>query len=142
MMYRVARKFDAAHMLPLYKGPCCNIHGHTWRAEFLIIELDSTGYDILSNLDNCGIGVDFKILKQELDSILPDHMFLNQIHEFTSVSGPPSAERLGVYLRDRTNEALEKFGLQVMAVELWESDDCSVVISRGDRIPMKENVDA
>lgn len=28
--------FDAAHILPWYKGPCCNLHGHTYHLEVTV----------------------------------------------------------------------------------------------------------
>ena len=52
--------FSAAHNLRGYKGKCEELHGHNWKVE---VSLES------ARLDKTGMVVDFKILKDKIDSI-------------------------------------------------------------------------
>ena len=36
MLIKLIRSFSAAHRLPHYDGPCHDLHGHTWKAVFII----------------------------------------------------------------------------------------------------------
>ena len=36
MFIKLIRSFSSAHRLPHYDGPCHNLHGHTWKAVFVI----------------------------------------------------------------------------------------------------------
>jgi len=130
MLYRITRKFDAAHWLLNYDGPCKNLHGHTWKIQFEI------RFSHLKKLDDSGIGVDFKLLKTELDKILPDHDCLNQVFCRTMESEvSPSAENLATWIFKKAQKMLAiKFGLDLFMVELWESDDCSVTATKTDMI--------
>jgi len=107
MTYRIRLAFDAAHYLPGYDGPCGHLHGHTWKVEFYLTCPDQ--------LDTSGIGIDFKILKQKLKAILPDHKFLNE--QFMDV---PSAENLIKRLAARAQYV---FGTCVEKVVLWETEE-------------------
>ena len=103
----VRRKFDAAHYLPGYDGPCANLHGHTWRVDVVLQG---------SMLNDIGILVDFKDIKKQLDDILPDHTCLNEEFFF-----PPTAERIAKYIYEEL-EVPE--GCQLASVMVWESEDC------------------
>lgn len=109
----ITLKFDAAHFLPGYDGPCSNLHGHTWRIDYRIE---------FARVDACGIAVDFKVLKRDLAATLPDHALINDIIT------PPSAERLVAYLWDRAEATLDAINiregrsdLSLASVRLWES---------------------
>ena len=61
--------FDAAHVLPEgYNGKCRNLHGHTYKAYVTLTgPRDSSEF---------GMVVDFKLLKEAMKEVLPDHMLL------------------------------------------------------------------
>lgn len=103
----VNRKFDAAHYLPGYDGPCAQLHGHTWRVEVVLQG---------QRLNDIGILVDFKEIKGQLDHILPDHTCLNEEFVFS-----PTAERIAEYIY---NELAVPQGCELVSVTIWESEDC------------------
>ena len=114
MLLRIRRKFSAAHKLPEYDGDCHNLHGHTWQVVF---EIEGT---VQAN----GMIYDFKILKPLLDSILPDHKFLN---EYVS---NPTAENLSQYIFDKAAKVLKEKNLTLKTLELWENEDSACVIRK------------
>jgi len=101
----VSEKFDAAHYLPGYQGPCSKMHGHTWKvkADFLF---DST--------NELGLCYDFKDLKTTLKEYLKylDHNVLNELFPI------PSAEIIAKAIFDWLKE--EK--LPVLSVTVFESE--------------------
>jgi len=107
---KVKDKFQAAHFLKEYEGKCEKIHGHTFYVEVGVL---------VKSLDKAGIGIDFKIIKQALSEIMPDHTLLNEVYEFN-----PSAENLS---RHFFNELKKKF--PVKSVTVWESEDASATYS-------------
>ena len=61
--------FDAAHMLTGYEGRCRNLHGHTYH---LFVEAHG-------DLNDEGMVVDFKLLKEYMTSVVSDrfdHAFM------------------------------------------------------------------
>ena len=109
--YRIKLDFDAAHYLPHYDGKCASLHGHTFHVEF---------YITVPDLDPCGIGIDFKVLKEKLEAILPDHKYLNDIEEH------PTAENLVEYLYYK---AAMEFPMRVEKVILWETEKNGIELS-------------
>lgn len=65
-------KFDAAHKLPNYDGPCSRLHGHTW---FLDVEVEG------SVAKASGFVIDFAFLKEIVRPLLDtfDHHYLNDV---------------------------------------------------------------
>ncbi len=63
--------FDASHHLPLHKGKCFNMHGHTWH-----VKVEVSG---LINLE--GMVVDLKLLKEAVKGITEqfDHKCINDL---------------------------------------------------------------
>ena len=104
--------FSAAHRLKNYKGPCENIHGHNWLVRATVR---------CSKLDECGIGIDFKILKKKLNEIAAefDHRDLNAVLE--SVDLNPSSENIAHYIYDRLKVALSDWDGSVARVEVYET---------------------
>lgn len=114
MLIKLIRSFSSAHRLPHYDGPCRNLHGHTWKAVFVIegpVRPD-------------GMVCDFKVIKKLLDNYLPDHQFLNDLLE------NPTAENLAQYLFDKTDAALKNEGLTLKTLEIWESDNAAAIVER------------
>jgi len=106
----VRSRFQAAHFLKEYKGKCERIHGHTFNVE-VQVEVD--------RLDGTGIGIDFSVIKEKLNDVLPDHTLLNEVYEFN-----PSAENLS---RHFFQELKKHF--PVKSVTVWESTDASATYS-------------
>lgn len=112
MRIKLIRSFSAAHHLPNYNGPCHDLHGHTWKAIFVLegpVRPD-------------GMVCDFKIVKQRLDELLPDHQLLNNILE------NPTAENLVIYLFPKVSDALKPLGLTLKTLEIWESENAAAIM--------------
>lgn len=112
MILRIIRKFSSAHRLPNYQGDCANLHGHTWKAVF----------EIEGPIRSDGMIYDFKLLKPMLDSVLPDHKFLNDFFP------NPTAENLCQAIFDKTAKMLAEKGLTLKTLEIWENEDCASVV--------------
>jgi len=110
--YRIKLDFDAAHYLPHYAGPCANLHGHTWHIEFYIT--------VPKKLDESGIGLDFKVLKEKLKAVLPDHQLINDIIEH------PTAE---IIVEKLYYKAAMEFPMMVEKVILWETEKNGIEFS-------------
>lgn len=111
MLLKLTRKFSAAHRLPLYDGPCNNLHGHTWKVVFLIE----------GSVKQSGMVEDFKVLKKLLDDHLPDHQYLNDIVD------NPTAENLAPFLFNKINAVLKERDLSLKSIELWENEHAAAV---------------
>lgn len=112
MLIKLIRSFSSAHHLPKYKGPCHDLHGHTWKAVFVIegpVRPD-------------GMVCDFKVVKKMLDGLLPDHQLLNDFLK------NPTAENLAQYLFEKANRELAKQGLKLKTLEIWESDNAAAIV--------------
>lgn len=106
----VKEKFSSAHFLENYKGKCEKMHGHTF-----VIEV---AFDV-SKLDNAGISIDFTVIKAYLKEILPDHLVLNDLYDFS-----PSAENLSKYFYYKIKEKYP-----VSSVMIWESENAGAKYS-------------
>jgi 6-pyruvoyltetrahydropterin/6-carboxytetrahydropterin synthase len=100
------------------------VHGHTWKVEVAVE---------ITELDQLGMGIDFKILKKYLDEVLSqfDYAILMRQDDLllTNVPGKklflksnPTAE---VIAREIFGRMKEK-GLHVKWVKVWESDDAYI----------------
>jgi len=106
----VKEEFDAAHYLYNYVGKCSDVHGHCWLVEaYFIIPKPKIFFDKVS--------MDFGILKKELQNILPDHKYLNNVYDFN-----PTAENIAIYI---FNELKEK-NLPIQKIVIWESKTSGV----------------
>ena len=112
MLIKLIRSFSAAHRLPHYDGPCHNLHGHTWKAVFIIE----------GPVQQDGMVCDFKVIKKLLDDQLPDHRFLNDEVE------NPTAENLAQYLFKKAGEILAEKGLKLKTLEIWESENAAAIM--------------
>jgi len=108
----VKDKFSAAHFLEHYKGKCEKMHGHTFQIEV---------YLGVNELDKSGIAIDFKKVKAYLKELLPDHMVLNEVFDFS-----PSAENLSRYFYE---ELKKKY--PVTRILIWESENAGALYSEG-----------
>jgi len=114
---RIKRTFDAAHYLPLHKGKCKQLHGHTWTVEAFVITRELNEEDMV---------VDFAMLKEFLDEVLSefDHSCLN---DSLFVRAQPTAENLCqtiyVKLSDKLEKKFDRKKLLLKSVRVWESED-------------------
>ena len=115
-MYHLMIKtsFAAAHNLINYQGDCENLHGHNWRVEVTVAARE---------LDEAGLGIDFKILKKLTNKLLDelDHKYLNDLKPFQTSS--PSSENISRYLFERLSATLNNENVTVERVNVWESEN-------------------
>ena len=120
-MYKtfVDMTFSAAHQLRNYEGSCGELHGHTWKVR---VEVETEG------LDNIGMTIDFKDLKEKADSVIGrfDHRCLNQISPFDKEN--PTAENIAKYVYVEMKELLPD-KLDIIEVIVWESANYGVKYS-------------
>lgn len=110
---KILTSFAAAHCLINYQGDCENLHGHNWRVEVTVRAHD---------LDDAGLGIDFKILKAETNQLLKtlDHKYLNELSPFHGIS--PSSENIARYLFRELSYKLNTDNIKVEIITVWESD--------------------
>ncbi len=122
-MYRlkICTHFAAAHNLINYDGDCENLHGHNWKVEVTVRAKE---------LDDSGLGIDFKILKARTKELLGtlDHKYLNELPPFKDSS--PSSENIARYLFEALEEVLNSDNVQVDCVNVWESENACASYSR------------
>lgn len=106
--------FAAAHNLLNYQGDCENLHGHNWKVEVTVMA---------EQLDDAGLGIDFKILKKKTKEIMDylDHKYLNDLDAFKGIS--PSSEHISRFIFERLVEGLGDYDVEVEKVTVWESDN-------------------
>ena len=118
----VKSEFEAAHFIKNYPGKCARLHGHNWVVE-AIVQGDK--------LNELGILVDFKILKDELNKVLDkfDHQYLNELEIFTEKN--PTAENLAeeIFNQLETSEIFND-AVKLTAVKVYESPKSCVMYSR------------
>lgn len=113
--------FAAAHRLVNYQGDCENLHGHNWHVEVTVAARE---------LDEAGLGIDFKILKRRTKELLGelDHKYLNDLQPFVDIS--PSSEQIARFLFNRLSEQLDTDNVTLERVTVWESEYASASYTR------------
>ena len=119
---RVVTDFAAAHTLRDYPGDCARLHGHNWKVE---VEVEA------SQLNDIGMGVDFKDIKNATKAIIGDldHRYLNEIPPFDDVN--PTAENIAAFLHQNLSSKLNTDVVSVSRVTLWETDRACVSYTEG-----------
>ncbi len=109
----VKRKFSAAHQLRGYRGKCEAMHGHTYGVDVHVMA---------EELDEVGLAVDFKKLKDSIDGLLDnyDHHLLNEVKPFDEIN--PSAENMARVIYHELARSLPK-GTRLGRVVVWESEN-------------------
>ena len=117
----VKTSFAAAHNLINYQGDCENLHGHNWRVEVTVTARE---------LDKAGLGIDFKVLKQETNKLLDelDHKYLNDLKPFQNTS--PSSENISRFIFEQLSQTLNTENITVEKVNVWESDNACASYAR------------
>ena len=110
--------FSAAHTLRGYPGDCARLHGHNWKILVTVV----TG-----QLDQLGMGIDFKILKTYVEDIIDplDHQDLNTVEPFDRVN--PTAEHLAKHIYDQLKTRLQSQNVHIRSVQIWESEKYSAL---------------
>ena len=113
---KIITSFAAAHCLINYQGDCENLHGHNWKVEVTVSA---------ETLDTAGLGIDFKILKLETNTLLKtlDHKYLNELPPFLEAS--PSSENIARYVYGELSRKLNNDNVKVKMITVWESDFAS-----------------
>jgi 6-pyruvoyltetrahydropterin/6-carboxytetrahydropterin synthase len=104
--------FAAAHKLVGYQGDCAKVHGHNW-----IIE----AYIKCSELDDIGLGIDFRDIKDAIKEILKefDHTFLNDHPDFQKMNS--TSENLAKYFYKRLEKIINTDVVKVSKVKISET---------------------
>ena len=101
--------FNSAHFLKNYDGNCKNMHGHNFKVQLFVYG---------ETLNEIGLLMDYKILKQELKAILSplDHHLLNEVLTIN-----PTSENLAQYIYEQISSRMP-IQVKVAKVAIWESD--------------------
>jgi len=110
---KVISQFAAAHRLENFYGKCEALHGHNWKVEVSLVG---------EKLDAAGVLMDFGQIKARTNALLEeiDHKYLNELEAFQRQN--PSSENLARHLYERLAAALNRDGVRVSRVNVWESD--------------------
>ncbi|MCG2713840.1 MAG: 6-carboxytetrahydropterin synthase QueD [Candidatus Omnitrophica bacterium] len=105
---KVGSSFSSAHNLRGYKGKCEDLHGHNWRVEITVKS---------NKLDNIGMVLDFKYLKNKLNAVLDkmDHKYLNKLSIFKKAN--PTSEHIAKYIYGQLKSQIPLLS----CVTVWEN---------------------
>lgn len=108
----VQTEFSAAHYLRGYPGNCANTHGHNWTIEV---------YVRCAKLDEMGIAIDFRVIKQALTDLTKDfdHSHLNELPIFHNLN--PSSENIAKHFYGELGKRINRDGIKVSKVKASES---------------------
>ena len=126
--------FCAGHRVMGHEGKCKHLHGHNY-----IVYITAE-----AKLDKIGRVIDFSVLKDQFGAFIDDnfdHGFLvwdkdeevikvlKGINEQKIFLMPtnPTAENIAQYLLDNSDEILDKKGVKVTMVQVYETENCSAV---------------
>ncbi len=114
---KILTDFAAAHHLRGYEGPCSQVHGHNWKVEVQVSA---------SRLDDIGMGLDFKLIKQATSKLVDrlDHQNLNELPPFDQQN--PTAENIAAWLYRELSSMLNTEVIRVASVTLWETERACV----------------
>jgi 6-pyruvoyltetrahydropterin/6-carboxytetrahydropterin synthase len=109
---KVEGTFSSAHNLRGYKGKCEDLHGHNWRVDIVVRSL---------KLDNIGMVLDFKFLKEKLSVVLEemDHKYLNKLVYFKKIN--PTSENIAKYIYHKLKIRIPLLS----SVTVWENSTSS-----------------
>jgi len=110
----VKDSFSAAHRLENYGGECEELHGHNF-----LVEVFFEG----ERLDECGMLVDFKVLKGYLKNVLDklDHKYINEIPFFHERAS--SSEFIAMYIFHELKMLIKEGMISLKEVRVWESEN-------------------
>lgn len=105
-------RFSSAHHLNNYEGPCENVHGHNWIVK---------AYTRCNELNEIGLGIDFKDLQKALKNILKtlDHRDLNRIFEPLKIN--PSSENIAKYIYTELSKKVNNAQCRISRIDVQET---------------------
>ena len=114
-MYDIIVKthFSSGHHLRDYPGSCELPHGHNWKVTVTVRAHE---------LDDIGMGIDFKVLKKYVKQVIDelDHRNLNEMEACADVN--PSSEHIAKFIFDNLNEPLSHDRYHLYAVSVYETE--------------------
>lgn len=137
MIIKIAKEFkwEMSHRLTFHKGPCKNIHGHTYR---LLVEIagipDENGmvmdyYDLESVVNPLIIKLDHSFLCDENDNIMLDFLKANDFKYYV-IPPATTAENMARYLLDYLLPYFQKFSnLTTLRIRFQETEDVYAEVS-------------
>ena len=113
----VETHFSAGHHLRNYPGNCERPHGHNWKVKITVK---------VSKLDELGMGVDFRTLKNSLGRVMDDldHRNLNEHPEF--IDKNPSSENIAVLIFNRLKNDIKSDRYHLYSVTVRETENTGV----------------
>ncbi|PIE57056.1 MAG: 6-carboxytetrahydropterin synthase QueD [Desulfobulbus propionicus] len=110
--------FSGGHHLRDYPGNCEKPHGHNWKVRVTVRA---------SELDHLGMGIDFKVLKKEVNTVVDqlDHTDLNNAAAFADIN--PSSEHIAMFLFNNLQPVLTTERYRLYSVEVRETDSSGVI---------------
>ncbi|MDZ7760012.1 MAG: 6-carboxytetrahydropterin synthase QueD [Desulfovermiculus sp.] len=118
---RITDDFSSSHQLRHYQGKCEELHGHNFQVR---VEVEGARLE-----PDTGILLDFKELKQKLNSVLQtlDHRHLNELEPF--IQENPSSENLAKYIYTQLKSMLGQYPVQLTEVSVAEKESSEAVYS-------------
>lgn len=117
---KVRTHFSAAHKILEHPGKCARLHGHNWNVDVTVTA---------SQLDRLGLAVDFSTVKDVVKQVIEplDHVYLNELHMFSTVQTNPTAEVISRYIYNEVAGRLRAVAPQanVKRIDLYETETCS-----------------
>lgn len=109
--------FSAGHHLRNYPGNCEHPHGHNWSIEVTVKAVE---------LDELGMGIDFRRLKEAVNDVLGDldHRNLNEHPDFRTIN--PSSENIAVYIFEKLKGKLISDRYHLYSVTVGETENTGV----------------
>ena len=118
-MYHIFIKthFSAGHHLRNYPGNCEHPHGHNWNVKVTVKATE---------LDELGMGVDFRTVKEAVKKVLADldHRNLNDHPDFQRIN--PSSENIAAHIFRRLADALKTDRYQLYSITVGETENSGV----------------
>jgi len=104
--------FSAAHQINETHDKCERLHGHNWQVIVWVIAKE---------LDEHGLVVDFRILKNELKRCLDilDHNYINDLPAFKDINA--TSENIAYFIYKQISQAIDNERIKVSRVKVAES---------------------
>ena len=110
-------RFEAAHRLPRYEGPCFHLHGHSYELHVsLEMPVDP----------DTGMTLDFFLLEQKVKERILDRLDHRNINDTIE---NPTAENIAIWIWDQLKPQFPP----MTEVKLYETPDSSVIYRGPDR---------
>lgn len=136
-------QFCAGHRVYGHESKCKTLHGHNYVALFHARRKKD-------HLDTLGRVIDFSVLKEKIGGWIDlhwDHAFIayekdysaihkikeidDQLKQVFIMSENPTAENMAAFLLNSIcPQVLEGTGVEVVKVELWETENCKAEVTK------------